>query len=113
MQVVGDVVIATGLVYLSGGADSPLTFLLAWPSSAPPCELDGRGALWVAVSGAVAFSGLVVVLRLSSDAPMGPVFSSRGLFVLGSNLLALALHRGARRLPGAATLRDGWRAVGA
>ncbi|WP_338864180.1 two-component system sensor histidine kinase NtrB [Myxococcus stipitatus] len=91
VQVVGDVVIATGLVYLSGGSDSPLTFLYSLAVIGAAVVLEGRGALWVAAAGAVAFSGLVVVLRLSSDTPMGPVLSSRGLFVLGSNLLALAL----------------------
>ncbi|WP_438825895.1 two-component system sensor histidine kinase NtrB [Myxococcus faecalis] len=91
VQVLGDVVIATGLVYLSGGSDSPLTFLYSLAVIGAAVVLDWRGALWVAAAGAVSFSSLVVVLRLTDAAPLGPVLSSRGLFVLGSNLLALGL----------------------
>ncbi|NTX57707.1 nitrogen regulation protein NR(II) [Myxococcus sp. CA039A] len=91
VQVLGDVVIATGLVFLSGGSDSPLTFLYSLAVIGAAVVLDWRGALWVAAAAALSFAGLVGVLRLSDVAPLGPLLSSRGFFVLGSNLLALAL----------------------
>jgi len=91
VQVLGDVAIATGLVYLSGGADSPLTFLYSLAVIGAAVVLDWRGALWVAAAAAVCFAGLVVMQRLSDVAPLGPLLPSRGFFVLGSNLLALAL----------------------
>ncbi|MCP3105078.1 ATP-binding protein [Myxococcus sp. K15C18031901] len=91
VQVLGDVVIATGLVFLSGGSDSPLTFLYSLAVIGAAVVLDWRGALWAAAVGGVAFAGLVVGVRLSDGAPLGPVLPSRGLFVLGSNLLALGL----------------------
>lgn len=91
VQVLGDVAIATGLVYLSGGSDSPLTFLYSLAVIGAAVVLDWRGALWVAGAAAVCFAGLVVMQRLSDVAPLGPLLPSRGFFVLGSNLLALAL----------------------
>lgn len=91
VQVLGDVAIATGLVYLSGGSDSPLTFLYSLAVIGAAVVLDWRGALWVAAAAAVCFAGLVVMQRLSDVAPLGPLLPSRGFFVLGSNLLALAL----------------------
>ncbi|QSQ27950.1 PAS domain-containing protein [Pyxidicoccus parkwayensis] len=91
VQVVGDIVIATGLVYLSGGADSPLTFLYSLAVIGAAVVLDWRGALWVALVSGLCFSALVMGPRLVGDAPVDPLLSSRSLFVLGSNLLALAL----------------------
>ncbi|MCY1020701.1 two-component system sensor histidine kinase NtrB [Pyxidicoccus sp. MSG2] len=91
VQVVGDIVIATGLVYLSGGADSPLTFLYSLAVIGAAVVLDWRGALWVAAASALCFSGLVMAPLFADGTPVAPLLSSRGLFVLGSNLLALAL----------------------
>ncbi|NPC84702.1 PAS domain-containing protein, partial [Pyxidicoccus fallax] len=91
VQVVGDIVIATGLVYLSGGADSPLTFLYSLAVIGAAVVLDWRGALWVAAASAVGFCGLVLALWLADGAPGSPLPPSRMLFVLGSNLLALGL----------------------
>ncbi|CAM3096188.1 two-component system sensor histidine kinase NtrB [Corallococcus soli] len=91
VQVVGDVLIATGLVYLSGGADSPLTFLYSLAVIGAAVVLDWRGALVAAAVSTFAFTALLLVMRLTT--PLGSVMvsPSRVLFVLGSNALALVL----------------------
>ncbi|AEI69158.1 two-component system sensor histidine kinase NtrB [Corallococcus macrosporus] len=91
VQVVGDVVIATGLVFLSGGADSPLTFLYSLAVIGASVVLDRRGALWAAAASALCFGALVMGPRLLGLAPGGLIPSTRVLFVLGSNSLALGL----------------------
>ncbi|WP_426754254.1 two-component system sensor histidine kinase NtrB [Myxococcus sp. Y35] len=91
VQVVGDVAIATGLVFLSGGADSPLTFLYSLAVIGASVVLDRRGALWAAAASALCFGALVMGPRLLGTVPGGLMPSSRVLFVLGSNSLALGL----------------------
>ncbi|NRD49665.1 two-component system sensor histidine kinase NtrB [Corallococcus exiguus] len=91
VQVVGDVIIATGLVFLSGGAESPLTFLYSLAVIGAAVVLDRRGALWAAVVSSLAFTGLLLVMRLTLPADAPTMAPSRVLFVLGSNVLALGL----------------------
>ncbi len=91
VQVAADVVIATGLVYLSGGADSPLTFLYSLAVIGAAVAMDRRGALWAAAASALCFAGLLLAPRLLGGTPVSALVSSRHLFVLGSNLLALGL----------------------
>ncbi|NVJ01177.1 PAS domain-containing protein [Myxococcus sp. AM009] len=91
VQVAGDVVIATGLVYLSGGADSPLTFLYSLSVIGAAVVLDRRGALWAAAASALCFAALVMGARFFGNAPGGLMPPTRVLFVLGSNSLALGL----------------------
>ncbi|MBZ4331352.1 PAS domain-containing protein [Corallococcus sp. AS-1-12] len=91
VQVVGDVLIATGLVYLSGGADSPLTFLYSLAVIGAAVVLDWRGALVAAAVSTFAFTALLLVMRLTTPAGGIMVSPSRVLFVLGSNALALVL----------------------
>lgn len=91
VQVVGDVLIATGLVYLSGGAESPLTFLYSLAVIGAAVVLDWRGALVAAAVSTFAFTVLLLIIRLTT--PLDDVAESpaRVLFVLGSNALALSL----------------------
>lgn len=91
VQVVGDVVIATGLVYLSGGSDSPLTFLYSLAVIGASVVLDRRGALWAAAASALCFGALVMGSQLLDGASGGLMPPTRVLFVLGSNSLALGL----------------------
>lgn len=91
VQVVGDVVIATGLVFLSGGADSPLTFLYSLSVIGASVVLDRRGALWAAAASALCFGALVMGPGALGSSPGGFMPPMRGLFVLGSNSLALGL----------------------
>lgn len=91
VTVVGDVLIATGLVYLSGGADSPLTFLYSLAVIGAAVVLDWRGALAAAAVSAFAFTALLLVIRLTTPADVVTVPGGRVLFVLGSNALALVL----------------------
>ncbi|MBU8895993.1 PAS domain-containing sensor histidine kinase [Corallococcus sp. H22C18031201] len=89
-QVLSDVVIATGLVYLSGGADSPLTFLYSLAVMGAAAVLDRRGALWAAAGSMLAFTVMLVGGRIAV-AEGGTVVTGRLLFVLGGNALALGL----------------------
>jgi two-component system, NtrC family, sensor histidine kinase PilS len=91
VTVVGDVLIATGLVYLSGGAESPLTFLYSLAVIGAAVVLDWRGALVAAAVSTFAFTALLLVIRLMSPAEAAVVPAGRVLFVLGSNALALVL----------------------
>ncbi|QQR48389.1 PAS domain-containing protein [Myxococcus xanthus] len=91
VQVVGDVVIATGLVYLSGGADSPLTFLYSLSVIGAAVVLDRRGALWAAAASVLCFAALVMGARFLGSVPGGLMPPTRVMFVLGSNALALVL----------------------
>ncbi|RKH03584.1 two-component system sensor histidine kinase NtrB [Corallococcus carmarthensis] len=91
VTVVGDVLIATGLVYLSGGADSPLTFLYSLAVIGAAVVLDWRGALVAAAVSTFAFTALLLIIRLTTPVDAAVVPAGRVLFVLGSNALALAL----------------------
>ncbi|GMU09718.1 ATP-binding protein [Corallococcus caeni] len=91
VTVVGDVLIATGLVYLSGGADSPLTFLYSLAVIGAAVVLDWRGALVAAAVSTFAFTMLLLITRLTTPVDAVAVPAARVLFVLGSNALALVL----------------------
>ncbi|WP_375761644.1 nitrogen regulation protein NR(II) [Corallococcus exercitus] len=91
VTVVGDVLIATGLVYLSGGADSPLTFLYSLAVIGAAVVLDWRGALLAAAMSTFAFTMLLLIIRLTTPEDAVAVPAARVLFVLGSNALALVL----------------------
>ncbi|WP_233582690.1 nitrogen regulation protein NR(II) [Corallococcus sp. CA053C] len=91
VQVVGDVLIASGLVYLSGGAESPLTFLYSLAVIGAAVVLDWRGALVAAAVSTFAFTALLLIIRLTTPVDDLVEPPSRVLFVLGSNALALSL----------------------
>jgi len=93
LQVLGDVVIACGLVYVTGGVDSPYTFTYSLAVLGASILLSQRGALVAAGASAVAFASLLLliqagILRPPQGASLVPASPSRLAFLLGSNLLA-------------------------
>ncbi|MCY1081152.1 ATP-binding protein [Archangium sp. miwbw1] len=94
MQVVGDLLIASVLVFLTGVGDSPFTFLYLLAVIGASMLLDGRGALLAAGAGAIAYASLLVAVKLQWLEPplgVGDVSRQRLAFLLGSNVLALFL----------------------
>ena len=91
VQLLGDVLLATSLVYLTGGPESPFTFAFLVAILAGSILLYQRGALLTAVASASAFVALVAlsqwgVLRTPLGTSILP--PNRLVFVLVSNLLA-------------------------
>ncbi len=91
VQLLGDVALATSLVYLTGGSESPFAFMYLLAIVAGSILLFQRGAFLTAAASAVAFCGLTVCLQLGLlKLPAGTLVLPPGrlAFVLGSNLLA-------------------------
>ncbi len=91
VQVLGDVVLATVLVYLTGGADSPFTFTYSIAVVAASLLLFRRGAFVAAASSSVAFVALTLLVELGALTPPfgSPIIApSRLAFLLVSNALA-------------------------
>ncbi len=94
VQVVGDLLIASVLVFLTGVGDSPFTFLYLLAVIGASILLDGRGALVAAGASALAYAMLLVAVKLQWLEPplgVGDVSRQRLAFLLGSNVLALFL----------------------
>ncbi|WP_395840588.1 nitrogen regulation protein NR(II) [Archangium violaceum] len=94
VQVVGDLLIASVLVFLTGVGDSPFTFLYLLTVIGASILLDGRGALMAAGASALAYATLLVAVKLQWLEPplgVGELSRQRLLFLLGSNVLALFL----------------------
>ncbi|PTL78637.1 PAS domain-containing sensor histidine kinase [Vitiosangium sp. GDMCC 1.1324] len=94
VQVVGDLLIASVLVFLTGVGDSPFTFLYLLAVIGASILLDGMGALLAAGASALAYASLLVAVKLRWLEPplaVGDVSRQRLAFLLGSNLLALFL----------------------
>ncbi|ATB42563.1 PAS domain-containing sensor histidine kinase [Cystobacter fuscus] len=94
VQVVGDLLIASVLVFLTGVGDSPFTFLYLLAVIGASILLDGRGALLAALASALTYSLLLVAVRsrwLVSPTGGGDLSLQRVAFLIGSNLLALVL----------------------
>ncbi|HEX5748708.1 MAG TPA: ATP-binding protein [Archangium sp.] len=94
VQVVGDLLIASVLVFLTGVGDSPFTFLYLLAVIGASIVLDGRGALLAAGAGAIAYGSLLMAVRLRWLEPplgVGDISRQRLAFLLGSNVLALFL----------------------
>ncbi len=93
-QVVGDLLIASVLVFLTGVGDSPFTFLYLLAVIGASMVLDGRGALLATGASAAAYALLLVAVKLGWLEPplgVGDLSRQRILFLLGSNALALLL----------------------
>ena len=91
VQVLGDVVLATSLVYLTGGPESPFTFAYLVAIVAGSILLFQRGAVITAMASSAAFALLTLVLqwgllRLPQDAAV--LSGDRLAFLLVSNVLA-------------------------
>ncbi len=94
VQVAGDLIIASMLVFLTGVGDSPFTFTYLLAVIGASLLLDGRGTLLSAAAGALAYTTLLVAVKygwLESPMGPGPLGRQRLAFLLGSNLLALFL----------------------
>jgi two-component system, NtrC family, sensor histidine kinase PilS len=94
VQVVGDLIIASALVFLTGVLDSPFTFTYLLAVIGASIVLDGRGALVAAGAGALSYASLLVAVRFGwLVPPVGLTHLGRGrfTFLVGSNLLALFL----------------------
>jgi two-component system, NtrC family, sensor histidine kinase PilS len=88
VQVGGDVLIASGLVSVTGGADSPLAFTYSLSVIAASILLSQRGTFVTAAACSGAFGAIVVthLLRISPHPPAALVV--RLGFTLASNVLA-------------------------
>ncbi|MGZ3459196.1 MAG: two-component system sensor histidine kinase NtrB, partial [Archangium sp.] len=94
VQVVGDLLIASVLVFLTGVGDSPFTFLYLLAVIGAGLLLDGPGALIAAGASGCAYALLLVAVKLQWVEPplgVGDLSRQRLVFLLGSNLLALFL----------------------
>ncbi|HLL52029.1 MAG TPA: ATP-binding protein [Myxococcaceae bacterium] len=92
LQVLGDVVLASALVYVTGGVDSPYTFIYSLAVIGASILLSHRAAQLAAAVSSVAFGSLLIVIHTGIlRPPAGSVASpsvGRLAFVLGSNVLA-------------------------
>ncbi|MFP2906985.1 two-component system sensor histidine kinase NtrB [Pyxidicoccus sp. 3LFB2] len=89
IQVLGDLVIATGLVVLTGGGDSPFTFTYSLAVISGAILLERRGALAMAAAGSLVYAGVVLQVH---DGLERVLFPSRHVaFLLGSHVLAMFL----------------------
>jgi two-component system sensor histidine kinase PilS (NtrC family) len=88
VQVAGDVLIASGLVSITGGADSPFIFTYSLAVIAASILLSQRGAFVTAAACSGAYGAIVVthLLRLSPHPPAAMVV--RFGFTFASNVLA-------------------------
>jgi two-component system sensor histidine kinase PilS (NtrC family) len=88
VQVAGDVLIASGLVSVTGGADSPFSFTYSLAVIAASILLSQRGAFVTAAACSGAYGALVVthLLRISASPPAAMVV--RAGFHFASNVLA-------------------------
>jgi len=94
LQVAGDLLVASAVVYLTGGVESPFTFTYSVAVIASAILLPQRGALTVAVLGAAGFAAQALLIQrglLRPPADALPVSYGRLSFVLVSNALAQLL----------------------
>ena len=90
-QVVGDVIIASSLVYLTGAADSPFVFIYSLAVVAAAILLLRRGAFLTAATTSVAFTLMCLAVQYGwLRPPFGslPMTTERLAFVLTSHALA-------------------------
>ncbi len=94
VQVAGDLIVASMLVFLTGVGDSPFTFTYLLAVIGASILLDGRGALVAAGAGAIAYTLLLLAVKYGWMEPplsIAPLSRQRILFLLISNLLAFFL----------------------
>jgi two-component system sensor histidine kinase PilS (NtrC family) len=90
-QIIGDVVLASALVYVTGGLESPFTFVYLLAIVAASTLLFQRGAFVAAMASATAFAGVTVAIQRGYlRVPSGRELASPEHFgfALASNLLA-------------------------
>lgn len=94
LQVGADILLASGLVYITGGADSPYAFTYLLAVVAGSILLYQRGAVVAAVSSGVAFTSLALAIQfeiIPAAEGSEKLAASRLAFTLVSNLLAQVL----------------------
>ncbi len=94
VQIGADILLSTGLVFITGGADSPFTFTYLLAVFGGSVLLFQRGAVVAALSSAVTFTALALAIQLgvlSPPAGGGRLPEARFLFALVSNLFAQGL----------------------
>ncbi len=94
VQLAGDVVLATSLVYLTGGPESPFVFMYLLAILAGAILLFQPGAMLTAAASTAAFVTLTVGVQtgvLTLPAGGGPIAPGRLAFLLASNVLAQLL----------------------
>lgn len=90
-QIIGDVALATALVYLTGGVESPFAFAYLLAIVAGSILLYQRGASFSAAIAAIAFCAVTYSIQVGTlRGPLGssPVSQARYAFALVTNLLA-------------------------
>ncbi len=90
-QVLGDIILATSLVYLTGAADSPFVFTYSLAVVAAAILLFRRGAFVTAGATALVFTGVSLAVQYGSLMPPSgsqPMQIDRLAFVLTSHALA-------------------------
>ncbi len=90
-QVVGDIILASSLVYLTGAADSPFVFTYSLAVVGAAILLFRKGAFLTAAASSGAFSVLSLAVHLGQLRPptgSQPMSVSRLAFVLATNALA-------------------------
>jgi transcriptional regulator with PAS, ATPase and Fis domain len=83
VQIGFDVLLLTGVIYLTGGADSPFPFLYSLPIINAAVLLFGEGALFAALASAVAYDVLLLTLAVGGSTGVG---AQVGLRIFSANL---------------------------
>lgn len=89
-QIAGDVLLATFLVYLTGGADSLFTLLYPLAIINASILLHRRGAIVAAVAAAFAFAALVGMLEQKLLAPATPYLAQQSVKPMRLTLMVLS-----------------------
>ncbi len=88
VQVAGDVLIATSLVFITGGPESPFTFTYSLAVVAASILLSQRGALATAAVCSACYGALLAAFLLREPGPVAPTLLVRSGYLLTSNVLA-------------------------
>jgi two-component system sensor histidine kinase PilS (NtrC family) len=91
VHVAGDLAIATAIVFLTGGPESPFAFTYLLSVVGAAILLGQRGALVVATGCAISFTALSVVVAsgwVNAPVSVGALSASRVAFICSTNVLA-------------------------
>ncbi|MDX2169217.1 MAG: sigma 54-interacting transcriptional regulator [Deltaproteobacteria bacterium] len=86
VQIAFDVLLITGVIYLTGGVASPFSFLYSLPIINAAGLLFGEGASFAAIAAAIAYDGLLVGLTLGSAQAGASLDLHVGLRIATTNL---------------------------
>lgn len=88
VQVAGDVLVATCLIFITGGPESPFTFMYSLAVMSASIVLSQRGALVTAAVCSACYGGLVVAFMLRAPGTVSGSALVRSGYLLTSNVLA-------------------------